>query len=160
MSLLGITQDHVYYVNQKQGKRLRFCWSFRSTPHSGRCSFPQLRTVNILHVLSFLLNGSSILSNNSLRSGKRDLWNRSRNEWITQLKNEPNQPKRPHRMINGTGLSSFSTVLPLLTSLRLVIPRCQRAGTQTDAALFKKHAVFPCGSAFAGIFKRRCLHLN
>lgn len=30
-SLLGIAQAHVYYVSQKQGKWLRFCWSFRFT---------------------------------------------------------------------------------------------------------------------------------
>lgn len=49
--------------------------------------------------------------------------------------------------------------LPLLTSLRLVIPRFQRARVQTDAALFKIHAIFPRGSAFTGIFEQRCLHL-
>lgn len=76
-------------------------WGFAglSVPHLQRgqgSSPPSYVRVSILHMLSFLLNGSSILSNNPLQSGKHMIYGSSaeRNELQSQWMNQRNPKER------------------------------------------------------------------
>lgn len=142
MSLLGAAQPGVYYFNQKEGKWLRFCWAFCSTlTERGQGSYPPSYTgVSILQMLSFLLNGSSILSNNPLHSGKHMIYGSpaERNGLQSQWMNQTNP--RGEILWSAAWDSLFEMALLLLSSLCMVTLRFQRARIQTDTELFKKNS--------------------
>lgn len=124
MSLLGAAQPRVYYFNQKEGKWLRFCWA----PRLERPGLipPSYAEVSILHTLSFLLNGSSILSNNPLHSGKHVIYGSpaERNGLQGQWMNQTNP--RGEIISSAAWDSLFEMAFLLLRSLFTVTLRFQR----------------------------------
>lgn len=130
--------------------------TYRERPGLIPPPLPSYSGVSILQMLSFLLNGSSILPNNPLHSGRCMIYgspaerNGLQSQWMNQM--------NPRGKIPWSAAcdSLFEMALLLLRSLCMVSPRFQRARIQTDTELFKKtsqnHGIFQHGSAPTDIF--------